>query len=983
MSQTKAQLLAPVGIVTTQGVVVTGVMTATSFDGDVVGSATSIISGSNLNLGIVTATASIGFGGDFTGTATGIQTGAAIKVGVFTATSFTGDFTGTATSMMRGTGFEAGTVTSTAANVTYTITVGSKTGGGNAFYIDGVEAPVITLYPGATYTFDQADSTNGDHPLRLATAADAAGSTEYTDGVTVNGTQGTAGAYTRIVVARNAPTPLYYYCTAHSGMGNSINITNQLQGNVTGNVTGSITGLAGSVSSGGNIHVGVMTATSYSGDGSNLTGIAATNFNTQTVTANTSETIIDLADGNCITMKQTSDTTVGFASTSTAMDVTLIREKIDSFASGGVEFDGTGDYLGTTSSSSDLSMGTGDFTIEMWVKYNSISNEGLFQISTTSGGLATGSSLSLQVVSNDGGAYGVYFNNSQNGTSAPGTCNNKAINTGQWYHLALTRSGTTSRFYVDGVCQVYGNDCTNDSSKTDSTDYNGTYVCIGGFYDTSFLLDGTISNFRIVKGTALYTGLDSFDPPIRELTNITNTKFLACQSTSSTTAATVIPSGTITANGDPTAGAETIQLGSPLPYSITWPSSVKWNGGTAPTLISTATTTSERQQFQFVTGDTGLNWYAWEPFINDPLNLELFSWGSNANQGQLGQNNRTDLSSPTQIGTEGKWQTASGHANGQGGIKSNGTMWAWGENATGELGQNDKTLRSSPVQVGTNKNWKSLQWGNSTCWALTDGGTMYAWGINPAGQFGSGDVISRSSPIQIGESGIWSSVQQAGNGTGAAVKKAGGLWRWGANNNGELGMNSRTYYSSPIQIGSGTWKSFGGGKDFNVGVSDSGQLFTMGRNNVGQLGLNEGGPSARQSSPTQVGSGTDWASATGGKYWAAALKTDGSLYAWGVNNNGNLGQNSRLPSDNTGISSPVQIPGTWSHIRGNNGGFIGGKADGTMWVWGYNNPGILGLNSTYPSDPGRSSPTQLPGTWNVANISFYSEAGCILGLKEP
>ena len=101
MSQTKAQLIQPIGIVTAGGVVVTGVVTASSFDGDVVGTATSIISGGNLNLGDVNATT---FSGDFTGNATGINTGADIKVGSFTATNFTGDFTGTATSMMRGTG---------------------------------------------------------------------------------------------------------------------------------------------------------------------------------------------------------------------------------------------------------------------------------------------------------------------------------------------------------------------------------------------------------------------------------------------------------------------------------------------------------------------------------------------------------------------------------------------------------------------------------------------------------------------------------------------------------------------------------------------------------------------------------------------------------------------------------------------------------------------------------------------------------------
>ena len=293
MSQTKAQLIAPVGVVTASGVVVTGVMTAASFDGDFVGTATSIVSGSNLNLGTLTASAGVSaFSGDFTGTATGIQTGAAISVGAFTASSFTGDFTGTATSMARGTGFEAGTVRSTAANVSFVVTVS-----GGDFYLDSLQQPTPTLYPGATYTFDQSDSTNGTHPLRFATAADAAGSTEYTDGVTTNGTPGSAGAWTKIVVPRNAPTPLYYYCSNHSGMGASINITNQLQGNVTGNVTGNITGLAATVLQGSNIHIGVITATSYHGDGSNLTGIAATNFNTQTVTANAAETIIDLSNG--------------------------------------------------------------------------------------------------------------------------------------------------------------------------------------------------------------------------------------------------------------------------------------------------------------------------------------------------------------------------------------------------------------------------------------------------------------------------------------------------------------------------------------------------------------------------------------------------------------------------------------------------------------------------------------------------------------
>ena len=104
---------------------------------------------------------------------------------------------------------------------TFTVTVQS-TGSGNKYFIDGVQTPTLTLGEGGTYKFDQSDSTNGTHPLRFATAADAAAGTQYTTGVTTNGTPGKSGAYTQIVVAASAPT-LYYYCTNHGGMGGQAN----------------------------------------------------------------------------------------------------------------------------------------------------------------------------------------------------------------------------------------------------------------------------------------------------------------------------------------------------------------------------------------------------------------------------------------------------------------------------------------------------------------------------------------------------------------------------------------------------------------------------------------------------------------------------------------------------------------------------------------------------------------------------------------
>ena len=97
-------------------------------------------------------------------------------------------------------------------------------GSGNKYYIDGILQSYITLFPGCTYEWNQDDSSNGGHPLRFSTTSDGThgGGSEYTTGVTTVGTPGTAGAYTQIVVASSAPT-LYYYCSAHSGMGGTAN----------------------------------------------------------------------------------------------------------------------------------------------------------------------------------------------------------------------------------------------------------------------------------------------------------------------------------------------------------------------------------------------------------------------------------------------------------------------------------------------------------------------------------------------------------------------------------------------------------------------------------------------------------------------------------------------------------------------------------------------------------------------------------------
>ncbi len=107
---------------------------------------------------------------------------------------------------------------------TFTVTVVS-TGGGNKYFIDGVQQDTVMIGAGLTYKFDQSDSSNGNHPLRFSTTSNGthSGGSEYTVGVTAVGTPGQAGAYTQIDVQNGAPSTLYYYCTQHSGMGGQAN----------------------------------------------------------------------------------------------------------------------------------------------------------------------------------------------------------------------------------------------------------------------------------------------------------------------------------------------------------------------------------------------------------------------------------------------------------------------------------------------------------------------------------------------------------------------------------------------------------------------------------------------------------------------------------------------------------------------------------------------------------------------------------------
>ena len=364
---------------------------------------------------------------------------------------------------------------------------------------------------------------------------------------------------------------------------------------------------------------------------------------------------------------------------------------------------------------------------------------------------------------------------------------------------------------------------------------------------------------------------------------------------------------------------------------------------------------------------------AWT-FTAQPASGLLFTWGYD-NDGMLGKNtNNGHTSSPVQIpGTI--WSTNSFFGSDEGAkfmmaTKTDGTLWSWGSSDYGGLGVSPTGTGhvSSPIQI-SGTTWKQSSFGTFVGTAVRTDGTLWSWGRNEVGQLGQNNTTQYSSPIQIPGT-TWKEVSAGDKSTGA-IKTDGTLWVWGNNEFGMLaaGLADDAHRSSPVQIPGTTWRNITfSNKGDTLATKTDGTLWAWGRNNYGTLGQNS---DVKYSSPVQI-PGTTWSAAINiGNYLSIATKTDGTLWSWGYAGVGQLGHNQ---PDNSAKSSPTQIPGTtWSTLQGSVASSSYApkaiKTDGTLWVWGHNQYGELGLNQ--PDNTKYSSPVQVPGTqWSrVRNLN--------------
>jgi hypothetical protein len=347
---------------------------------------------------------------------------------------------------------------------------------------------------------------------------------------------------------------------------------------------------------------------------------------------------------------------------------------------------------------------------------------------------------------------------------------------------------------------------------------------------------------------------------------------------------------------------------------------------------------------------------AWQP-INKSLNaIGAWAWGNNTS-GRLGDGTATSRSSPTSVvGGFTDWTGVSAGGSHSLGTRADGTVWAWGGNLNGRLGDGTTTARVSPVSVvGGFSDWTRVSAGDSHSLGTRANGSAWAWGYNGNGRLGDNTVTSRLSPVSVvGGFVDWTGVS-AGLSHSLGTRENGSAWAWGFNGSGRLGDGTITSRLSPVSVvgGFSDWTGVSAGFNHSLGTRANGSAWAWGSNAFGQLGDNTA--TARVSPVSVVGGFSDWTGVSAGGSHSLGTRADGTVWAWGGNLNGQLGDGTI-----TDRSSPVSVVGgfsDWTGVSAGNSHSLGTRADGSAWAWGNNVQGRLGdLTVT-----NRSSPVSVAG----------------------
>jgi alpha-tubulin suppressor-like RCC1 family protein len=361
----------------------------------------------------------------------------------------------------------------------------------------------------------------------------------------------------------------------------------------------------------------------------------------------------------------------------------------------------------------------------------------------------------------------------------------------------------------------------------------------------------------------------------------------------------------------------------------------------------------------------------------------LWAWGWNSS-GQLGNatNNGSNAANPTptQVPGTGYTRVAAGTSHSLA-LRSDGTLWAWGSNRFGQLGNtlNVSTSKANPTPAQVAGTYTELAAGSNHSLALRADGSLWAWGYNEFGQLGtatnSGTIAATPTPTQV--PGTYTRVG-AGESHTLAVQADGTLWAWGSNKYGQLGglPNSgvATANPTPAQV-PGTYAQVAAGGATSLGLRADGTLYAWGANEQGQLGTaTNSNPAAPTTTPTATGTALPTRSITMGGSFGLAVRADGTLWGWGSNASGQLGQS---PGALAQSLSPVQI-GTdndWVMVAAGTSFALGLKADGTLYAWGQNRYGQLGNSTNNGTTAANPTPALVGSGYKSIAAGFMHSLG--------
>lgn len=339
----------------------------------------------------------------------------------------------------------------------------------------------------------------------------------------------------------------------------------------------------------------------------------------------------------------------------------------------------------------------------------------------------------------------------------------------------------------------------------------------------------------------------------------------------------------------------------------------------------------------------------------------------------------------TMLAETGQWKQLSAGSSHVLALDDEGVLWAWGSNGYGQIGDGTETgdswasvagTRVQPTRVFASWGWASMDAGAQHSMALRADGTLYGWGYNASGQLGNGTTTNLNLPVPVSGDATWTVVSAGGSHT-LGIRGDGTLWGWGSNAYGQLGRAGAGNYTVPVQIGSDAdWKAVAASAGGTFALKSDGSLWSCGYNWDGQLGQGTVYPTYQVSTLSRVGTDSDWAEVSSTGNHTVALKTDGTIWAWGRNNNtpaGVLGQ-----GDLVSRPSPTQV-GTdtdWVKVFAGDRNTAAIKADGSLWTWGENGSGQLGIgNVATPNAPRRV------GTGNDWDMVAYGSSN-LYGLAK-